>query len=124
MGGRNEQANLRSINQSSDWSIRKVKFQIGSQSSSKCMISEPHPGTPATNKMDSNTNTCCLGTNFIVMAMIERTDNVFPYDTYYEPMYNVPIVTGASKYMNRNTGKLFIIVINEAFIMVRNSASL
>ena len=49
------------------------------------------------------------------MSMTDRTDNVYPYDTYYEPMYNVPIVTGASKYMNRNTGKLFIIVINEAF---------
>ena len=30
-------------------------------------------------------------------------------------MYNVPIVTGASTYTNRNTGRSFTIVINEAF---------
>ena len=30
-------------------------------------------------------------------------------------MYNFPIVTGASMYTDRNTVRLFIIVINEAF---------
>ena len=30
-------------------------------------------------------------------------------------MYNVPIVTGASTYVNRNTGRSFIIGMNEAF---------
>ena len=78
VGGHNEQANLRSINQYGDWSIRKVKVQIISQSSSKCMISEPHPVTLATNEIDSNEDMCCLGTNFIVMNFIERTANVYP----------------------------------------------
>ena len=48
------------------------------------------------------------------MAMIEKTSNVYPYDTSYEPMYIVSIVIGASTYIDRNTGILFIIVINEA----------
>ena len=78
MDGSNEQANLRYINQYGDWSIRKVKFQISSLSSSKCMILEPHHVTPATNEMDFNTGTFCLGTNFIVMSMTERTDDVYP----------------------------------------------
>ena len=69
MGGHNEQENLRTRNQSGDRSICKVKVQISSHSSSKCMILEPHPGTLDTNKMDSNADTCCLGTNFIVMEM-------------------------------------------------------
>ena len=30
-------------------------------------------------------------------------------------MYNLPIVTGALMYTDRNTGRSFIIVINEAF---------
>ena len=50
IGVRNEQANLRSRIQSGDQYIRKVKVQISSQSSSKCMILEPHTGTPATKK--------------------------------------------------------------------------
>ena len=64
--------------------------------------------------MDSNDNTCCLGKNFIVINITERTADVYPNDTSYEPMHNAPIVTGASKYININTGIWFIIVINEA----------
>ena len=39
---------------------------------------------------------------------------MYSYDNLYEPMYNVPIVNGASTYTDKNTGRLFIIVINEA----------
>ena len=46
--------------------------------------------------------------------MTEKKANVYPYDTSYEPMYNVPIVTGASTYTNINTGISFIIIIIEA----------
>ena len=49
------------------------------------------------------------------MSIIESICNVYPYNTPYEPMYNVPIVIGASTYMNRNTEIQFKIVINEAF---------
>ena len=38
MGGRNEQANLSTINRSGDCSIRNVKVQISSHSSRKCKI--------------------------------------------------------------------------------------
>ena len=69
MGGKNEQANLRSRNKSGDRFIRKVKFQISSQSSSKYTISEPRPVTLATNEMDSNADTYFLGKNLIVIKM-------------------------------------------------------
>ena len=49
------------------------------------------------------------------MATTKITDDVYSYDTSYEPIYNVPMVTGASTYMGRNTGRLFIIVINGIF---------
>ena len=78
------------------------------------MIVEQHPGTLATNETDSNDDTFCLGTNFIVMTMTESIANVYPYNTSYEPLYNVQIVTGASTYTDINTGRLFIIFINEA----------
>ena len=45
------------------------------------------------------------------MAMIDSKYDVYSYDTSYEPMYNFPIVTGASKYTNINVGRSFIIVI-------------
>ena len=52
-----------------------------------------------------NADTCCLCTNFIVIDMTQRTENVYPYDTSYETMYNVPIFTGALMYTDRNTGR-------------------
>ena len=48
------------------------------------------------------------------MAMTERTANFYPYDTSYEPMYNVPIITSVSTYIDINTGISVIIVMNEA----------
>ena len=86
MGGGNDQANLRSRNQSIYRFIRRVKFQISSQSSIKCTILESYPGTLATNKMDSNSDTCCIGTDFIVMNMTNSSANFYSYDTSYEPM--------------------------------------
>ena len=58
MGGSNEHDNLSPRNKYGDWSMRKVKAQMISQSSSKCTILEPHPGTLATNEMDYNDDTC------------------------------------------------------------------
>ena len=76
MSGHNERANIISSDQSCDKSIHKVKVQISSQSSSKCTILEPHPRTLDTNEMDSNADTYCLGINFIVMNMTEKTSDV------------------------------------------------
>ena len=45
--------------------------------------------------------------------MIEMTDDVYPYDTSYEPIFNVQIVTGAQTYTDTYTGILFIIVTHE-----------
>ena len=78
------------------------------------MILEPPPGTPATNETDSNADILCVDTNFIVMSVPESKANMYPCNTSYEPIYDLPIVNGASTYMNRNIGRSFIIVINEA----------
>ena len=39
---------------------------------------------------------------------------MYPYYTSYESIYNVPISTSESTYIDRNTGRSFIIFINEA----------
>ena len=64
--------------------------------------------------MDFNADTCCLGKKFIVVSMTDSTANVYTYDNTYETMYTVPIVTGALTYTDRNTGRLFIIFMNES----------
>ena len=56
-----------------------------------------------------------LGEKCIVMNMTDSTYDIYPHDTSYEPMCNVTIVTGASMYTDINTGRLFIIFMNEEF---------
>ena len=48
------------------------------------------------------------------MAKIYKTSDVYPYDTSYKPIFNVPIVTGASMYTDRNTMIFSIIIKNKA----------
>lgn len=75
---------------------------------------EPKPGTRAFNEADSNADTCCLGTNFTILSYTYRTADVFPYDDSYAPITNVPIVSGATKYINPDTGEQFILIFHES----------
>ena len=116
MGGRNEQANIRSRNSNNDnRSIRAMKLVISTQKSySEVHLSQPSAGTMSYNELDSNADTCCLGSNFTVIAVTDRTADVYPYDTSYTPIKNVPIVSGATVYTDSLTGDSFILVIHEA----------
>ena len=64
--------------------------------------------------MDSNADTCCAGSNFLIMSMTRRTADVFPYDAEnYKPLYNVPIVSAATAYDDPITGQTYILILNE-----------
>ena len=65
------------------------------------------------NETDSNADTCCLGKNWIVYNYTTRSADVYPYNDSYEPIKDVPIVTGASAYTNTQ-GVTYILLINEA----------
>ena len=67
----------------------------------------------ASNESDSNAYTCYLGRNFIVYAYTSRTADVCPYDNEYTPTKDIPIVTGATAYIDR-TSVTYILLINEA----------
>ena len=71
------------------------------------------PGATAPNESDSNADTCCLGINFTVLSYTNRMADVYPYDSSYQPITNVPIVTGATTY-HHHDGNSYILVINEA----------
>ena len=76
-------------------------------------LNEPARGTVAVNECDTNADTCCLGSNFIVLKITNRTVDVYPYDSSYKPIQNVPIVTGATA-VDDEQGNTTILVINEA----------
>ena len=74
---------------------------------------EAPPNTKAINETDSNADTCCLGKNFALLAPTERTADVYPYDTSYEPLHNVPIVSAATAWDDPESGLTWLLVINE-----------
>jgi hypothetical protein len=58
---------------------------------------------------------CALDMNFIILHYTGRVCDVAPHNAQaYEPHCNIPIVTVATAYTDHETGKVFIIVINEA----------
>ena len=67
----------------------------------------------ARNECDTNADTCCLGANWIILHHTTRTADVYPNDKSYQPVENVPIVTGATAYDDPVSGATFILVINE-----------
>ena len=69
--------------------------------------------TYAQNESDSNADTCCLGKNFAIMSYTSRTADVYPYDSSYAPIQNVPIVSGATAYDHPSTGQTWLLIINE-----------
>ena len=89
-------------------SIRRVNSSVN------MTVSQPSPYTEAVNENDTDADTCCLGKNFVVYKYTTRTADVYAYDKSYEPITNVPIVTGATAYDDPITGKIFILLFNES----------
>ena len=71
------------------------------------------PSTSAWNEADSNADTCCLGKNFIVLEYTQRTADVYPYDTSYSPLTNVPIVTAATAWDDPSNNTTWLLIVNE-----------
>jgi hypothetical protein len=69
------------------------------------------------NELDSHADTIALGKNSVIMQYTDRECHVAPYSDAYEPMRNVPIVTGATAITNTETGETTILVFNEAIWM-------
>ena len=114
MGGRNEQASLRSRNSNNIGLSTVITHRQVAETSSVPNVEQPIPGVISSNEMDSNADTCCAGSNFVVLQMTRRTADVYPYDvSNYKPIYNVPIVSAATAYDDPITGKTYILVLHE-----------
>ena len=77
-------------------------------------VIEAAPNTQAFNECDTNADTCCLRKNFIISQYTTRSADVYAYDKSYEPIDNIPIVTGMKAYDDDATGQTYILVFHEA----------
>ena len=74
----------------------------------------PEPGVYAANEWDTNTDTCCLERNFIVLEYNTGKSGVYAYDKDIAPLNDVTIVSGATAWDDPASGQTYIIRINEA----------
>ena len=63
-------------------------------------IEEPELVNISVNELD----TCCIGSNFMVLRMTSRTADLYPYNPSCTPMYHFPIVSGAPTVTDSITG--------------------
>ena len=110
LGGRSEQSRLRTRNSNVN-AVSTVRFICSNMSFPKNNLS---PGRKAQNEMDSNANTCCLGSKFIILEFTNRYADVYPYDKSYGPAKNIPIVTGATAWTDPLSNETYILVFNES----------
>jgi hypothetical protein len=68
-------------------------------------------------ELDSHADTIVLGSNAIIMNYTTRECDVSPYADSYEPIRNVPIVTGATAITSATTGMTYILIFHEAIWM-------
>ena len=68
-------------------------------------------------ELDTHADTIVLGSNAIIMQYTSRECDVSPYADSYEPIRNVPIVTGATAVTSQTTGETLILIFNEAIWM-------
>ena len=100
MSGRNEQAYLGS--QYNNREIRKFLSKLRIEKART--VPDPTENTVTINEVDTNSDACCLGTTFIPLASMNRSADVYLYNDAYNPIENVPIVSGATAYDHPNGG--------------------
>ncbi|KAI2495884.1 Reverse transcriptase (RNA-dependent DNA polymerase) [Fragilaria crotonensis] len=65
-------------------------------------------------ELDSHTDTCALGSNFVPLHFTGRVCDVSPYNSEaYDAEKNVPIVTAATAYTDQSDGHVYILVIHQ-----------
>ena len=76
-------------------------------------VTDPDPNTTGSNESDTNADTCCLGQNCIHIAYPNRSADVYPYSEAYEPIENVPTISWATFY-DQKDGDTYTLVFHES----------
>ena len=111
MGGQNEQAQRKWLPAGRSVASVNTIRRIGSVSENH---QQPEPGVSAANECDANYNTCSLERNFVVLEYTTSTTDVNAYDKEISPLNDVPIFSWVTAWDDPDSGKTYIIVINEA----------
>ena len=68
-------------------------------------------------ELDSHADTCVAGANCCILSYTGKECDVAPYNDDYTPIPNITIVTAATAWQSKDTGQVYIIVLEEALWM-------
>lgn len=68
-------------------------------------------------ELDSHADTTVFGRNFVVMSYSGKECDVMPYSDNYEAVKDIPIVTAATAWTDKETAQTYILVFNEGLLM-------
>ena len=110
-GGLNEQASSRSRNG------RQIRNVLSNQIIGKAQAVPEPPSA------DTNSDTCCLGTNFISLAYTNIAAAVYPYNVAYNQIENITIFSGPTSYDYPNGTTYILIFVNSCIMAQRYNIS-
>jgi hypothetical protein len=78
---------------------------------------EPSSSIMAKAELDSHADTTVAGSACKVIEFTEKSCDVYPYSSQYEPIKNVPIAKVATAYDHPQTGETFILIFGQALYL-------
>ena len=68
-------------------------------------------------EMDTHADTTVLGSNCVILSYTGKECEVSPYSSEYKAVQNVPVVTGATVWMNPPDGTAYLLIFYESLWM-------
>ena len=68
-------------------------------------------------ELDSHADTSCVGADCRVLSITDQVCQVVPYHQDYQPFNEVPVVQAATAYDHPETGRTYILIINQALLV-------
>ena len=68
-------------------------------------------------ELDTHADRTVLGSNYVVLSYTGKECEVSPYSSQYEPVWNVPVVTGATVWTNTTDGTAYLLIFLESLWM-------
>jgi hypothetical protein len=68
-------------------------------------------------ELDSHADTSCVGSNCRIISYTDKVCSVSPFHPKYKALENVPIVQAGTAYEDPETGKTYILILNQSLYM-------
>jgi len=105
------------LHSSTNTSIEAVPSQFPLRFIRSVSISDPSEQPYTRADLDSHADTCCAGSDAVIIALTGRTVSVRPYSDEYKALPGIPIATAALAWDDPKTGQTYCLILNECLYL-------